>query len=178
MIMARIIYKKGIEGQNRLECIEGIEIDMLNGQCALIYPKYADLPLLDKDRIDDWKAKSMTEIEALKEEDSASATDELLSLDSSAAKFVRQFKSDVYGHFNMPTLLAALEIVHQLKEINKLAETIEGADLLKEVLAVSSCSRSSRDYKWVADGVIGFAYGFCVKYFGSCVPTIVYDSVI
>lgn len=109
-IMARIIYKKGREGQNRLECIEGIEIDMLNGQCALIYPKYAKLPLLDWDKIGDWKAKFMTEIEALKAEDSASATDELLALDSSAAKFVRQFKSDVYGHFNMPTLLAALEI--------------------------------------------------------------------
>ena len=27
--MARIIYKEGLEGQNRLECIEGIEIDKL-----------------------------------------------------------------------------------------------------------------------------------------------------
>lgn len=39
--MARIIYKEGCEGQNRLESIEGIEIDLLNGQKALIYPKYA-----------------------------------------------------------------------------------------------------------------------------------------
>lgn len=29
--MARIIYKEGLEGQNRLECIEGIEIELLNG---------------------------------------------------------------------------------------------------------------------------------------------------
>lgn len=35
MIMARIIYKEGLEGQNRLECIEGIEIELLNGQKAL-----------------------------------------------------------------------------------------------------------------------------------------------
>ena len=49
--MARIIYKNGCEGQNRLECIEGIEIDLLNGQKALIYPKYSNEELLDpKDR--------------------------------------------------------------------------------------------------------------------------------
>lgn len=45
--MARIIYKNGCEGQNRLECIEGIEIDLLNGQKALIYPKYSNEELLD-----------------------------------------------------------------------------------------------------------------------------------
>ena len=28
--MARIIYKKGVEGQNTLESIEGIEIELLN----------------------------------------------------------------------------------------------------------------------------------------------------
>lgn len=172
--MATIVYKKGLEGQNRLECIEGIEIDMLNGQCALIYPKYAELPLLDWDKINDWKAKPLTQIEALKVEDSASATDELLSLDSSAAKFVRQFKSDVYGHFSMPTLLAALEIAHQLKEINKLAETIEGADLLKEDVDVSCCSRYNRGMRWVACGSCGFADVFGLDYSCACVPLVLY----
>ncbi len=56
--MARIIYKEGLEGQNRLECIEGIEIDLLNGQKALIYPKYAQLPLLTEKNIESWDAKS------------------------------------------------------------------------------------------------------------------------
>lgn len=42
--MAKIVYKKGLEGQNKIDCIEGIEIEMMNGQCALIYPKYADFP--------------------------------------------------------------------------------------------------------------------------------------
>lgn len=32
--MARIIYKEGLEDQNRLECVEGVEIDLLNGQKA------------------------------------------------------------------------------------------------------------------------------------------------
>lgn len=36
IIMARIIYKEGCEGQNTLESIEGIEIELLNGQKALI----------------------------------------------------------------------------------------------------------------------------------------------
>lgn len=40
--MARIIYKDGCEARKRLECIEGIEIDLLNGQKALIYPKYSE----------------------------------------------------------------------------------------------------------------------------------------
>lgn len=172
--MARIIYKKGLEGQNRLECIDGIEINMLNGQCALIYPKYAELPLLDKHRIDDWKAKTMTEIEALKVEDSASATDELLALDSSAAKFVRQFKSDVYGHFNLPTLLAAMEIAHQREDINKLAKTIEGAELLREGVSVSSCSRYDRNYRWIAVGNNIYAVNYGLNNSVACVPLVLY----
>ena len=39
--MAKIIYKEGCEGQNKLSCIEGIEIGLLNGQKALIFPKYS-----------------------------------------------------------------------------------------------------------------------------------------
>lgn len=176
--MAKIIYKEGLEGQNRLECIEGIEIDMLNGQRALIYPKYAELPLLDRGRTDDWKAKLMTEIEALKVTGSKEATDELLSLDSPAAKFVRQFKSNVYGQFNMPTLLAALEIAHQLKDINVLAETIKGADLLRKDLNVSSCSRCNRNAKYVAICGADIIFGLSLGFPCACVPTIVYDSII
>lgn len=176
MIMARIIYKKGLENQNKLECIEGIEIDMLNGQCALIYPKYADLPLLDFEQIDDWKAKSMTEFEALKVEDSVEETDELLTFDSPAVKFVRQFKSDIHGHFNIPTLFAALEITHQLKEINELAKTIEGADLLTKDSFISSCSRSGSSNMWAAYGTYELANDYGVGHSDECVPTIIYKK--
>lgn len=175
--MARIIYKKGFEGQNKIECIEGIEIDMMNGQCALIYPKYADLPLLDHERTNEWKAKSITENEALRMEDSTSATDELLVIDSPTAKFVRQFRSDVYGRFSIPTLLAALEIVHQLKDINKLAETIEGAELLRKDATVSGCFRYNRSNRWVANGGYGFASGSGLyNSIAWCVPTIIYKK--
>lgn len=177
--MAKIIYKKGKKGKPRLECIEGIEIDLLNGQCALIYPKYADAPLLGKERIDDWGEKPMTEIEALKVENSASATDELLALDSSAAKFVRQFKSDVYGQFNLPTLLSAMELQDQKNDIDKLAETIDGADLLRDFNSgVWSCSRySSENYGWIAVDYVGFVYYYLYSSY-LVVPTIVYDSII
>lgn len=85
-VMARIIYKEGLEGQNRLECIEGIEIDMLNGQCALIYPKYAELPLLTDDNIAFWDAKRISEIEALRNEEDLFPTYELLKCGSPACK--------------------------------------------------------------------------------------------
>lgn len=174
--MARIIYKKGFENQNKLEYIEGIEIELLNGQNALIYPKYADLPILDFDKIDDWKAKSMNEVTALKVEDSASATGELLAIGSPAAKFVRQFKSDIHGLFNLPTLLAAMEVIYQREDINAFAKTIEGADLLKEDAHVSTCFRYRRDFRWVADGLLGIArYNGLYGHY-TCIPTVVYKK--
>lgn len=176
--MARIVYKKGFEGQNKLECIEGIEIGMSNGQYALIYPKYEDLPLLYNRSINEWKAKTMTQIEALNAEDNVSATDELLSFDSSAAKFVRQFKSDVYGHFNLPTLLAAMEIIYQREDINVLAETIEGAELLEEFIHVSSCFRCGLGSRWIANSFSRFADVDVLHNSYACVPTITYGKII
>lgn len=174
--MARIIYKKGFENQNKLECIEGIEIEMLNGQSALIYPKYADLPLLDWDKFDDWEAKALTQIEALKVEDNTRVMDELLALGSSAAKFVRQFKSKLYGQFNMPTLLVALEIIYHREDINAIANIIEGADFLEENVDVTSCSRYNQVGMWVASGCGGFVSADSLDHYHLCVPTIVYKK--
>ena len=63
--MASIIYKNGCEGQNRLECIEGIEIDLLNGQKALIYPKYSNEELLDPKDMDRWLDAGISETATL-----------------------------------------------------------------------------------------------------------------
>lgn len=41
-IMERIIYKDGCDGRRRLECIEGIKIDLLNGQKALELKDYTE----------------------------------------------------------------------------------------------------------------------------------------
>ena len=93
--MAKLIYKKGLEGQNKLECIEGIEIELLNGQKALIYPKYAEKALLEKEKIHKWEAPRETEIEALVVEDTTfEKTGLLFALGSPAAMWVAKFRSD------------------------------------------------------------------------------------
>ena len=158
--MARIIYKDGCEGQNRLECIEGIEIDLLNGQKALIYPKYSNEELLDlKDR-DRWLDAGISETAALRLRDNQAATAALLEADSPAARFVTKFTSERFGRFGLPTLLAAMEIIEQEGEIDKLAREIDGADLLEDFSScVWSCSRYVPYGGWFAYGYGGCAYG-------------------
>lgn len=164
--MARIIYKEGCDGQKRLECIEGIEIDLLNGQKALIYPKYSDEALLDlKDR-DRWHDVGISETATLRLRDNQAATAALLEAGSPAAEFVSRFTSERFGTFGLPTLLAAMEITEQKGEIDELAREIDGADLLKDFSSgVWSCSRYLSGSGWIANGDVGYAagYGLCSR---------------
>lgn len=174
--MARIIYKKGLEGQNRLESIEGIEIDLLNGQKALIYPKYAGRALLDREKISKWGAPEETEIEALTVTYTEDLTTDLLNIGSPAAEWVSQFVTEEGYHFNLPSLLAALELQHQKKEIDALSETIEGADLLEDFSAgFWSCSRYGSGHGWVAYGSNGFAGYVNLYYRYAAVPLVLYS---
>ena len=162
--MARIIYKNGCDGQNRLACIEGIEIDLFNGQMALVYPKYAEKPLLDYGEISKWNAKYLTEIEALKDTDARGHTAELHALGSPAAEFVSQFSSDTNGVFALPSLVAAM-----------LAETIEGADLLSDFTSnVWSCSRCNAGSGWYANGINGYASYYNLYSSYLAVPLVLY----
>ena len=174
--MAEIIYKKGCEGQNKLSCIEGIEIELLNGQKALIYPRYAERKMLTREQISKWSAKDETEIEALKVTDTTLATQQLFALDSPAALWVAQFHNpDKCRIFCLPSLLAAMELQHQKAEIDALAETIEGADLLRDFISgVWSCSRCNANSGWCANGSVGFAYygSLCSSYLA--VPLVLY----
>lgn len=171
--MARIIYKKGLEGQNRLECIEGIEIELLNGQKALIYPKYSEEVMLPKDKIESWDAKENSEIEALKKKENLWATGALLRCGSPAAEHVSNFRSDKHGIFGLPTLLAAMELQDQKNDLDELAETIEGADLLRDFTSgVWSCSRFSEIYGWV--GGSGFASKGYLRSSFLAVPVVLY----
>lgn len=173
--MARIIYKEGCEGQNKIECIEGIEIGMLNGQKALIYPKYSEKILLPNDKIASWDAKKINEIDALKKESNRLATKELLQCGSPAAKYVNNFYSDKYGVFNLPTLLAAMEIQNQKESIDALAKTIERADLLRDFIScVWSCSRRNDDSGWLANGNYGCAHYYYLYTSHLIVPVILY----
>ena len=173
--MAKIIYKEGCEGQNVLSSIEGIEIALLNGQKALIYPKYSEEMILPYEKRNLWKAKGMSEIEALKETDTNYETGQLLAIDSPAALWVAKFRSDAHGIFCLPSLLAAMELQHQKEEIDELAETIEGADLLRDFTSVVwSCSRFNAYYCWFAYGLNGYA---AYAYLGSSclvVPLVLY----
>ena len=175
--MAKIIYKKGLEGQNKIDCIEGIEIEMMNGQNALIYPKYEELRLLNYPRIGNWDAKTLTVLQALKIENCTETTDELLEIESPAANYIRQFKSDVYGAFSIPTLFVATEIEYHLKEINDVAKTIEGADLINEYYAsIWSCIRCERDYGWIVSVYYGTICRCNLSCPCTCIPTIVYKK--
>lgn len=174
--MAKIIYKNGMEGQNNLSSIEGIEIELLNGQKALIYPKYAERPMLTREQISKWSAKDETEIEALKVTDTTLATQQLFALESPAALWVAQFHDpDKCRIFCLPSLLAAMELQHQKAEIDALAETIEGADLLRDFTSnVWSCSRYSASNCWCADGIYGYAYDYYLSYSYLVVPLVLY----
>lgn len=171
--MAKIIYKKGHEGENKLSSIEGIEIDLFNGQKALIYPKYAQRRMLDLEQMRKWSAKIETEIEALKVKDIDENTVELFKIGSPAAKWVLQFVTEKNMQFRLPSLLAALEIQYQKAEIDALAETIEGADLLKDAdFDILTCSRSLEFNCWtVAINArrVGYVFGIYLV-----VPTILY----
>ena len=164
--MASIIYKDGCEGQNRLECIEGIEIDLLNGQKALIYPKYRNEELLDPKDRDRWLDAGISETAALRLRANQAATAALLEAKSPAARFVTKFTSERFGRFGLPTLLAAMEITEQEGEIDELAREIDGADLLEDFSSsVWSCSRYFQSVGWFAYGNGGCAYGnfLCIR---------------
>ena len=173
--MAKIIYREGCEGQNKLSCIEGIEIDLLNGQRALIFPKYSEEKLLESDQIDKWNGRALSEIEALKVEDTFSETVALFNLGSPAANWVLLFVANDRRQFSLPSLLAAMEIQHQKEEIDALAETIEGADLLRDFTSyVWSCSRVLACSGWFAYGGGGFAGSCNLNGAKLVVPTILY----
>lgn len=173
--MAKIIYKKGMEGQNRLSCINGIEIELFNDQKALIYPQYAEKPLLTLKQRKQWNATNETEIEAMKKTSTAFETECLREIGSPAAEWVSQFKWGRYSNFYLPSLLAAMEIQQQKTDIDALAETIEGADLLKHYTSdVLSCSWYGSDFCWAFAGNLGLAYPNLLSNSILVVPTILY----
>lgn len=161
--MAEIIYKKGYDGHKpvTLADIEGISLELLNGETIVVFPKYKDVKFLDSEKISKYTRKNFYEFDALhvKSTDATILTDELLALESPAAKHVRE-----RGAYDLPTLLAAGEILRQREEIDKLARTIEGADLFYDYGSVIwTCCRVNANHAWLANGGGGFfgSYGMC-----------------
>lgn len=142
--MAEIIYKEGCEGQNRLNAIEGIEIEFDGGK-TLIFPKYANRVMLYKNfDLEDWDSDEMTIEEAMASNGGAE-NEELYRINSPAAKFVSQFRTFKWGARDLPNLRLAVEIQKQRREIDRQAEKIVGADLLRGLGSIWSCSPASGD---------------------------------
>lgn len=141
--MAEIIYKEGCEGQNNLECIEGIEIGLGNGRKALIFPKYARRKILYKNfDLEDWDSEEMTIKQAMASDGEAD-NEELYRISSPAEMFVSGFMTDKWGMRDLPDLRLAVEIQKQRREIDRQAEKIAGADRLCG--NIWSCARASGD---------------------------------
>lgn len=172
--MAKLIYKDGCEGLNSLSCIEGIEIELRKGQKALIYPKYAERQIVKEGQIGKWSARVLTKLGALKVDDTNDQTEALLKMGSPAAEWVSQFWSDKHGRFCLPSLWEAMEIKNQWSDIDAIAETIEGADLLKAYTScVVSCCRHSQYDCWCAYGR-ELLCGCSASWYHLVVPTIIY----
>lgn len=170
--MARIIYKEGFEGQNHLECIEGIEIGLGNGRKALIFPKYTKHVILNKNfDLEDWDSEEMTTKQAIAS-DGGADNEELYRISSPASMFVSSCMTDKWGMRDLPDLCLAVEIQKQRREIDRQAEKIVGADLLRENLGgIWSCARASGDSCYIAlfNGTI-FSDIVCNKHI--CVPCV------
>lgn len=161
--------------------VDGIIVPLLDGREVLIYPRYKACAMLEDGRYKDWKAVSMTEIESMYYQgDGESETDELLKLSSPAAKFVRA--AAAHRKFNIPfSLLATIAIVKHSEEIDKIANHIEDADLLRECFNektsnVWSCSRYAAGNCWCADGSYGYAVNVSLYYSGLAVPLVLYKA--
>lgn len=154
--MARIVFRKGCYDY-RLSSIEGIEIGLDNGRKALIFPKYAKLKMTNRDfDLEDWDAKEMTMEQAVAS-DGGADNEELFRITSPAAMYVSHFVTNKWGMRDLPDLRLAVEIQKQREEIDRQAEKIDGADLLRENRgSIWSCAREFGDSCYIAqiDGTV------------------------
>lgn len=173
---AKIVYRKGFEGQNTLDAIEGIEISLNDGHKALVYPKYARCQMIrDNFDFEDWNAVEMTKKEALSSSGDKE-NDELYRINSPAAKYVSQFSTFSFGMRDIPTLAVAKAIVNQMMAIDAQARKIEGADLLEKNLMYGcermwSCARANDRSCYIVNPY-GYIYTDSVNSMGLCVPCV------
>ena len=147
--------KDGCQGQTpTINNIEGIVVPLPGGRQFKMIPKYLESCLLHRDKIDELKLKCYNEAEAIFNEDNKSETDEYLRLGSPAAEHVRSFGCD------LPTFEMAAAIIKFRPEINKVAEQIEGADILEIGSLVWTSCRSNPSSAWIDSGFNGNANSY------------------
>ena len=145
--------KEGCQGQKpTINNIEGIAVPLPDGQQFKLMPKYKICALLNENRIAELKNKRYNEAQAIFNNDNKAETDEYLRLDSPAAKHVREFGYD------LPSFTMAAAIVKFIDEINAVADTIEGADIIDEDSHVWTSCRYRTNSAWFFSGYYGNAY--------------------
>lgn len=170
---ARIVYRRFLN-RNDIGNIEGIAFGLINGMTALVFPKYSKEILSGGRRIPGWEFRSQREFEAMKRGNNGETKD-LCAMESPAALHAAQFHSDRFGTFGLPTLLAALEIDARKDEIDCLAKSIVGADLLRDFPAgIWSCSLSDASNGWRATN--GYAGISPIYKTLTAIPTLLFDS--
>lgn len=146
-----------------LDNLDGINVPVIDGSEILLYPKYKECALLPEEKIDDWSAKGQYN-PLYSEVDQTKATDELLSLGSEAAEFVRQFGKDLALTIQ---LLAIAKHIEKIDELSKLL----GGDLLSDIGSVWwSCLRYDANGAWCVRGTRGTFSNYLMCYSGQCLP--------
>lgn len=142
--------KEGREGEApTIDNIEGIVVPMLSGDEFLVYPKYAELPILPAGK--SMPGRDHNEVAALYDRDNHEETSALYAIGSPAAEYVRGLGKD------MPSLQMLLAICRNRDSINAVADKIQGADKLWSS-GLWSCCRGSSNSVWVASGNGSFFY--------------------
>jgi len=157
--------------------IDGIIIPTLDGREFILYPIYKKLPLLDDNsQVSKWKAKSISEIENLYScSDDIKETTVLQSLDSPAAKFVREVSN--HRLFNIAgDLLVAMAVIKHRDKINKIASYIDNANMIDCNACVWSCSRCSASSAWYAGGYYDFAGNYYFTSSQLAIPLALYTA--
>ena len=157
--------KDDCQGQTpTINNIEGIVVPLPGGRQFKMIPKYLESCLLHRDKIAELKLKCYNEAEAIFNEDNKAETDEYLRLGSPAAEHVRSFGCD------LPTFEMAAAIIKFRPEINKVAEQIEGADILEIGSFVWTSCRYYTNSAWIFNGGYGSANTFSFYYGFLAVP--------
>lgn len=142
--MAKIIYRKGCEGRNDINSIEGIEIRMAEGWNLLVYPKYENVEIMPEVKaewfVDAWKSRARDLEGAGAVRVGTLTTSRLLEAGSPAAGFIRKF-----GDYHFPPLAGAVAMMEQRDAINALAKTIKGADMLEDTPVWTSVRATETD---------------------------------
>lgn len=151
----------------KLKDIRAIALPSLNGEEIYFYPKIGkDMCLLSENADNkDWKAEQLNELEAMFKDAKYAwdRTQELLELDSEAAKFVRE---NVGRAGYIPGIQQVFSIIKHASEINAITELIQGADKIETNVSFWSSCRNGTFSAWRYSGDGGFAGGisFCNTY--------------